>query len=119
MTAIHRVNFQHQVPIYRSVRGKGLNRLRDEAFHRPALPMAQQLKIVMYLEGDDVVFAFQVFDQVLKEIGVSSAGHRLRIRNAISKLTPALGVISEGGLEEAKPLVADHALVPVAFEPWT
>ena len=27
-------------------------------------------------------------DQLLKEIGVSSAGHRLRIRNAIAKLAP-------------------------------
>jgi class 3 adenylate cyclase/predicted ATPase len=30
----------------------------------------------------------QVDDQTLKDIGVSSAGHRLRIRNAISKLGP-------------------------------
>ena len=30
----------------------------------------------------------QVDDQTLKDIGVSSAGHRLRIRNAISKLSP-------------------------------
>jgi hypothetical protein len=28
----------------------------------------------------------QVDDQLLKDIGVSSAGHRLRIRNAIAKL---------------------------------
>jgi SAM domain (Sterile alpha motif) len=31
----------------------------------------------------------QVDDQTLKDIGVSSAGHRLRIRNAIAKLAPA------------------------------
>jgi class 3 adenylate cyclase/predicted ATPase len=31
----------------------------------------------------------QVDDQTLKDIGVSSAGHRLRIRNAITKLIPA------------------------------
>jgi predicted ATPase/class 3 adenylate cyclase len=31
----------------------------------------------------------QVDDQMLKDIGVASAGHRLRIRNAIAKLTPA------------------------------
>jgi len=30
----------------------------------------------------------QVDDQILKDIGVSSAGHRLRIRNAIAKLGP-------------------------------
>ncbi len=30
----------------------------------------------------------QIDDQTLKDIGVSSAGHRLRIRNAISKLSP-------------------------------
>ena len=28
----------------------------------------------------------QIDDQVLKDIGVSSAGHRLRLRNAIAKL---------------------------------
>jgi hypothetical protein len=31
----------------------------------------------------------QVDDQTLKDIGVASAGHRLRIRNAIAKLTTA------------------------------
>jgi class 3 adenylate cyclase/predicted ATPase len=30
----------------------------------------------------------QIDDQLLKDIGVSSAGHRLRIRNAIAKLAP-------------------------------
>jgi hypothetical protein len=30
----------------------------------------------------------QLDDQVLKDIGVSSAGHGLRIRNAIAKLEP-------------------------------
>ncbi len=30
----------------------------------------------------------QVDDQMLKDIGVSSAGHRLRICNAIAKLSP-------------------------------
>jgi class 3 adenylate cyclase len=30
----------------------------------------------------------QIGDQTLKDIGVSSAGHRLRIRNAIAKLSP-------------------------------
>ena len=32
----------------------------------------------------------QVDDPMLKDIGVSSAGHRLRIRNAIAKLNPAI-----------------------------
>ena len=34
----------------------------------------------------DIDLLGQVDDQVLKDIGVSSAGHRLRIRNAIAKL---------------------------------
>ena len=31
----------------------------------------------------------QVDDQILKDIGVSAAGHRMRIRDAIAKLAPA------------------------------
>jgi class 3 adenylate cyclase len=31
----------------------------------------------------------QIDDQLLKDIGISSAGHRLRIRNAVAKLAPA------------------------------
>ena len=34
----------------------------------------------------DIDLLSQVDDQLLKDIGVSSAGHRLRIRNAIAKL---------------------------------
>jgi hypothetical protein len=34
----------------------------------------------------------QLDDQVLKDLGVSSAGHRLRIRNAITKLSPSAPV---------------------------
>ena len=30
----------------------------------------------------------QIDDQLLKDIGVSSAGHRLRLRDAIAKLVP-------------------------------
>ena len=39
-------------------------------------------------EVNDIEFDLlgQLDDQVLKDIGVSSAGHRLRIRNAIAKL---------------------------------
>src|ERR1700689_2276022 len=33
-----------------------------------------------------------VDDQMLKDIGVTSAGHRLRIRNAIAKLAPTSDV---------------------------
>jgi class 3 adenylate cyclase len=36
----------------------------------------------------------QIDDQVLKDIGASSAGHRLRLRNAIAKLAPTS--ITEG-----------------------
>jgi class 3 adenylate cyclase/tetratricopeptide (TPR) repeat protein len=36
----------------------------------------------------DMDLLTQVDDQMLKDIGVSSAGHRLRIRNAIAKLAP-------------------------------
>jgi hypothetical protein len=36
----------------------------------------------------DMDLLTQVDDQMLKDIGVSSAGHRLRIRNAIAKLIP-------------------------------
>jgi len=39
----------------------------------------------------------QIDDQVLKDIGVSSAGHRLRLRNAIAKLAPTS--IAEGSSE--------------------
>ena len=34
----------------------------------------------------DMDLLAQVDDQLLKDIGISSAGHRLRIRNAITKL---------------------------------
>jgi class 3 adenylate cyclase len=37
----------------------------------------------------DMDLLAQVDDQILKDIGVSAAGDRLRIRNAIAKLTPA------------------------------
>jgi SAM domain (Sterile alpha motif) len=50
----------------------------------------------------DIDLLGQVDDQVLKDIGVSSAGHRLRIRNAIAKLKPASSGITGTELEEAK-----------------
>ena len=37
----------------------------------------------------DMELLKQVDDQTLKDIGVASAGHRLRIRNAIAKLATA------------------------------
>jgi hypothetical protein len=37
----------------------------------------------------DMKLLRQVDDQILKDIGVSAAGHRMRIRNAIAKLGPA------------------------------
>ena len=36
----------------------------------------------------DMELLKQVDDQILKDIGVSAAGHRLRIRNGIAKLAP-------------------------------
>lgn len=36
----------------------------------------------------------QLDDQTLKDIGVMSAGHRLRIRNAITKLNPAVHAVN-------------------------
>ena len=33
----------------------------------------------------------QIDDQALRDLGMTSAGHRLRIRNAIAKLSPAVG----------------------------
>jgi hypothetical protein len=40
----------------------------------------------------------QVGDQLLRDIGITSAGHRLRIRNAIAKLaaTPIAEAMAEG-----------------------
>ena len=49
----------------------------------------------------DIDLLRQVDDQVLKDIGVSSAGHRLRIRNAIAKLTPTSRATTGTDLEEA------------------
>ena len=36
----------------------------------------------------DTELLSQIDDHLLKDIGVSSAGHRLRLRKAIAKLTP-------------------------------
>jgi hypothetical protein len=55
----------------------------------------------------DIDLLGQVDDQMLKDIGVSSAGHRLRIRNAIAKLSPA------------SPLAKNENTTSAATEPKT
>src|SRR5262245_33141554 len=49
----------------------------------------------------DMELLRQVDDQILKDIGVSAAGHRLRIRNAIAKLAPAS--VAEANLSPTSP----------------
>src|SRR5215471_17267362 len=51
----------------------------------------------------DMDLLSQVDDQMLKDIGVSSAGHRLRIRNAIAKLTPTSAVEANASAAVAAP----------------
>jgi class 3 adenylate cyclase len=46
----------------------------------------------------DIDLLAQVDDQLLKDMGVSSAGHRLRIRNAIAKLGAQVQSGSADGL---------------------
>ena len=48
----------------------------------------------------------QIDDQLLKDIGVSSAGHRLRIRNAIAKLEAK--ETADGSLTSAPPRIAER-----------
>ena len=58
----------------------------------------------------------QIDDQVLKDIGVSSAGHRLRLRNAIAKLAPRS--ITEGISEvpaSSPPSQAERRQLTVMF----
>ena len=43
----------------------------------------------------DIDLLGQLDDQILKDIGVSSAGHRLRIRNAIAKLKPIVTLVKD------------------------
>jgi class 3 adenylate cyclase len=43
----------------------------------------------------------QIDDQLLKDIGVASAGHRLRIRNAVAKLTPTPIAEAKAGITAA------------------
>ena len=62
----------------------------------------------------------QLDDQVLKDIGVSSAGHRLRIRNAITKLSPLVPLskndrVSAAATEPKPQDTAERRQVTVMF----
>ena len=64
----------------------------------------------------DIDLLGQVDDQVLKDIGVSSAGHRLRIRNAIAKLgTQVKNESTHGPLTAAGETSAERRQVTVMF----
>ena len=64
----------------------------------------------------DIDLLRQVDDQVLKDIGVSSAGHRLRIRNAIAKLgTQVKNESAHGPLTAAGETSAERRQVTVMF----
>jgi class 3 adenylate cyclase len=49
----------------------------------------------------DIDLLAQIDDQLLKDIGVASAGHRLRIRNAVAKLTPTPVAEAKAGITAA------------------
>ena len=64
----------------------------------------------------DIDLLGQVDDQVLKDIGVSSAGHRLRIRNAIAKLGKQVkNESAHGPLTAAGETSAERRQVTVLF----
>src|SRR4029077_5493839 len=64
----------------------------------------------------DIDLLGQVDDQVLKDIGVSSAGHRLRIRNAIAKLsTQVKNESAHGALTTTGETSAERRQVTVMF----
>ena len=64
----------------------------------------------------DIDLLGQVDDQLLKDIGVSSAGHRLRIRNAIAKLNQQeKSVSSAGAATDAASASAERRQVTVMF----
>jgi class 3 adenylate cyclase len=67
----------------------------------------------------DIDLLVQVDDQVLKDMGVSSAGHRLRIRNAIAKLKPIVPLAKDenaAGAESETPAAsAERRQVTVMF----
>ena len=64
----------------------------------------------------DIDLLGQVDDQLLKDIGVSSAGHRLRIRNAIAKLNQQeKSVSSAGAATDTASASAERRQVTVMF----
>jgi class 3 adenylate cyclase/predicted ATPase len=67
----------------------------------------------------DMDLLTQVDDQMLKDIGVSSAGHRLRIRNAIAKLIPTCIIDSNmnnvAGVPEEPAASAERRQLTVMF----
>jgi len=67
----------------------------------------------------DIDLLGQLDDQILKDIGVSSAGHRLRIRNAIAKLNPIVPLAKDenaAGAEGETPAAsAERRQVTVMF----
>ena len=64
----------------------------------------------------DMDLLAQVDDQLLKDIGISSAGHRLRIRNAITKLGGHVqSVTADGPLMSAGTASAERRQVTVMF----
>jgi class 3 adenylate cyclase len=63
----------------------------------------------------DIDLLGQIDDQVLKDIGVSSAGHRLRIRNAIAKLGTQVKNESHAPLTAAGETSAERRQVTVMF----
>src|SRR5262249_20844395 len=73
----------------RPERGKGVaGETRDMSEVRKWLETVGLVQYANAFEANDIDIDLlsQVDDQLLKDIGVSSAGHRLRIRNAIAKL---------------------------------
>src|ERR1700758_4439757 len=64
----------------------------------------------------DIDLLGQVDDQLLKDIGVSSAGHRLRIRNAVAKLSQQEKIVScLGAATDAASAPAERRQVTVMF----
>ena len=66
----------------------------------------------------DIDLLEQLDDQILKDIGVSSAGHRLRIRNAIAKLNPVVPLAKNenvAGAGSGTPAAAERRQVTVMF----
>src|SRR6516162_8070994 len=67
----------------------------------------------------DIELLTEVDDQLLKDIGVSSAGHRLRLRDAIAKLAPTsiaeANAASAGAATEASATSAERRQLTVMF----